>query len=198
MAYRSTYTTRSIVRAPESELGLRSNGLILMVAAEQLTDRRKGGALLVEALKHMRCRPITLIALGNGQLDLNEADIHIRALGYVEDEQTKVLAYNAADMYVHPAPVDNLPNTVMEAIACGTPAVAFPVGGVPDMVRHGQTGWLAETVSSESLATAIDGALESLAHGVDLRSSCRAVAEAEYSDELQAQRYLELFEALLA
>lgn len=185
---------RSRARA---ELGLQSNGPILMAAAQQLTERRKGGNLLVEALKHVRHRPITLLTFGHGQLDLNESGIHVRALGYVQDEWTQVLAYNAADVCVHPAPVDNLPNTVMEAIACGTPVVAFPIGGVPEMVRPGHTGWLAETVSSESLATAIDGALDNLAHGIDLRSSCRAVAEAEYGDGLQAQRYLNLFEALL-
>ena len=86
-------------------------------------------------------------------------------------------------------------NVVMEALACGTPAVGLPVGGVPEMIRHGQTGWLAEDGSPGALARAIDTALEGL-EGFDWRGSCRAVAVAEYDLELQARRYSELFASL--
>ena len=106
------------------------------------------------------------------------------------------LAYNAADLFIHPALVDNLPNVVMEAIACGIPVVGFPIGGVPDMVRPVQTGWLASEVSPEGLARAIDIALNDVKQGLDLRHSCRAVAEAEYSAGLQAQHYLSLYQSL--
>jgi glycosyltransferase involved in cell wall biosynthesis len=84
----------------------------------------------------------------------------------------------------------------MEAIACGTPAVAFPVGGLTDMVRPGITGWLANESSPEELAETIDSAIEDMRQGVKLQDSCRDVAKAEYSSELQAKRYIELFESL--
>jgi len=90
-----------------------------------------------------------------------------------------------------------LPNVVMEAIACGTPVVGFPVGGVPEMVNPGSTGWLMDEVSPEALARTLDVALDDLDRGVDLRERCRAQAEAEYDVSIQAKRYLELFRSLM-
>ena len=169
---------------------------VLLCAAQDLRERRKGGGLLMDALRQLRRRPLTLVTLGAGRLELDAPGLRTVPLGYVDHERTKVLAYSAADLLVHPAPVDNLPNVVMEAMACGTPAVGFPVGGVPDMVRPGITGWLATAVTPQALAVALDAALADLADGRNLRDSCRSVAEAEYSDSLQARRYLELFESL--
>ena len=122
--------------------------------------------------------------------------VHLHPLGFVEDERTKVLAYSAADLFIHPAPVDNLPNVILESLACGTPVAAFPIGGVPDMVRPGQTGWLADEASPSALARAIDQALEELADGLDLRSICRDIAEREYAETFQVDAYLKLFQQL--
>lgn len=170
---------------------------VMMVAAQSLSERRKGGGFLAQALSQVAHRPLTLLTLGHNQISIDAPNIRVHPLGYIDHERTKVLAYNAADLFVHPAPVDNLPNVVMEALACGTPVVGFPVGGVPDMVRPGQTGWLASEVSSNALAVAIRNALEELDHGVDLRASARAVAESEYDDRLQAERYTALFATLV-
>jgi glycosyltransferase involved in cell wall biosynthesis len=169
----------------------------LLFTAVRLTERRKGAHLLESALRSVRFRPLTLITLGLGNLPIEDEGVRVHSLGYLDHERTMALAYNAADVVVHPAPVDNLPNTVMESIACGTPVVAFPTGGIPDMVRPGITGWLAEGLSSESLGVALDRALSELALPVDLRLKCRAVAESEYDDKLQASRYLLLFEDIM-
>lgn len=181
---------RSIARA---ELGISSDGPVLLAAAHNMTATRKGGAILVEALKRLRIRPLTLVTLGSGDLPLEAEGVRWHPLGYVDDERRKGLAYNAADLLVHAAPVDNLPNVVMEALACGTPCAGFEIGGVPDMVRPGLTGWLAQDVSPEALANVIDDAVAAIGQGMGLRASCRAIAEAEYADTLQAQRYLHLF-----
>jgi glycosyltransferase involved in cell wall biosynthesis len=93
-----------------------------------------------------------LATLGGEDIPLELNGIRVHRLGYVGHEPTKVLAYSAADILVYPAPVDNLPNVVMEAIACGTPVVAASVGGLSDMVCHGQTGWLADEASPAALA----------------------------------------------
>ena len=180
------------------ELGLHPTRPVVVVAAANLTERRKGVSMLVEALRRLRPRPITVITLGDGQLDCHIDGIDLHPMGYISDERAKAMVYNAADLLVHPAPVDNLPNTVMEALACGTPVVGFPIGGVPEMVRPGKTGWLAEDVSSDALARTLSEALDQVSSGVDLRGGCRAVAEADYSLERQAVRYTALFESLLS
>jgi glycosyltransferase involved in cell wall biosynthesis len=181
-----------------SELGLPATGPVLIAIATNLAERRKGAALLIEALRRLPPRSMTLITLGAGHLDCDIEGIDVHPLGYVADERTKMLAYNAADLSVHPAPVDNLPNTVMEALACGTPVVGFPIGGVREMVRPGETGWLADDVTGDALARALSNALEQVAGGVDLRKSCRVVAEAEYGADLQADRYVALFRSMLS
>ncbi len=177
-------------------LGIKGLGPILLTASQNLAERRKGGKLLIEAFKRLSRRPLTLVTLGGGRLRVKVKGVQLHPLGYLSDEPINVLAFNAADIFLHPAPVDNLPNVVMEAIACGTPAVGFSIGGMCELVRHKQTGWLAGEVSPESFAGAIETAIDDQKHGVDLRGSCRAVAETEYGADLQAQRYLKLFNLL--
>jgi glycosyltransferase involved in cell wall biosynthesis len=177
-------------------LGISSEGPVLLMAAQFLKERRKGGAILEQALRYLSRRPLTAVTLGGGSGGFQAKGVHVHELGYVDHERTKVLAYSAADLFVHPAPVDNLPNVVMEALACGTPVVGFAIGGVPDMVRAHETGWLCDSVSSNALADTLEEALAELDTGVNLRDSCRAVAEAEYSSLLQVRHYLELFQSL--
>jgi len=177
-------------------LDIETNTPVLLMAAYNLNARRKGGNILVKALQKTSLRPLTLVTFGRGAFPVKIDDINVYQMGYVNPERIKALVYNASDTLIHPAPADNLPNVVMEAIACGTPVVAFPVGGITDMVRTGITGWLANESSPEELAETIDSAIEDMRQGVKLQHSCRAVAKAEYSSELQAKRYVELFESL--
>jgi glycosyltransferase involved in cell wall biosynthesis len=179
-------------------LGLPVRGITLMTAAFNFQDPRKGSEILFQALRMLRARPLNLITLGSDPTDVDIDGIQVCQLGYIDHERSKVLAYSAADVFVHPSQADNLPNTVMESIACGTPVVSFTVGGTPDMVRPGQTGWLANEVTATALAATLDQACGEIAGGCNLRDSCRAVAEVEYGDELQAWRYISLFQAMLA
>ena len=81
-------------------------------------------------------------------------------------------------------------------MACGTPAIAFPIGGIPEIVRHDVNGWLAKEISSRSLSQAINSALESQEHKA-IRANCRSIIENEYSLDSQAIRYMALFQELL-
>ena len=110
-------------------LGIGTNGPVVMVVAHDLAERRKGSALLGEVLRQIRRRPLTVVTLGNGHISVSTQEISVCELGYVDHERTKALAYSAADMLLHPALVDNLPNVVVEAISCGTPCAAFRLGG---------------------------------------------------------------------
>jgi glycosyltransferase involved in cell wall biosynthesis len=176
-------------------LGIEAKGPVVLVVAQSLEERRKGASMLREVFRRLRVRPLTLVTLGQGRVDIPSEDILVFPLGYVDHERGKALAYSAADMLIHPAPVDNLPNVVMEALACGTPCAAFPIGGLPDMVRNGVSGWLASEVTAQALANAVGLGLDSIMNGTDVREGCRKLAENEYGSRLQAQRYLELFKS---
>jgi glycosyltransferase involved in cell wall biosynthesis len=179
-----------------AELGLDPSFPVVVTAAQNLNERRKGGDILVDTLRNSWLPPFTLVTLGHGRNLVPTERVSVHHLGYVHTERTKVLAYNAANLLLHPAPVDNLPNVILEAIACGTPVVGFPAGGVKEVVRPSQTGWLADEVSPGALARAVARALADVEKGVNLRQSCRSTAEVQYGIELQARRYVDLFNSV--
>jgi glycosyltransferase involved in cell wall biosynthesis len=191
------YTPLSTNFAREA-LGIDSGGPVFLVAAQKLSEERKGMSYLREALQRLLYGEVTLITLGKGRLDIDRLGVHLHHLGFIDHERTKVLAYNAADLLIHPALLDNFPNVVLEALACGTPVVGFPVGGMGEMVSPGSTGWLTDGVSSQALAEILDKALNDLDRGVNLSENCRAQAEAEYDLSMQAKRYKELFLSLMS
>ena len=178
-------------------LAVDESGPVLIAVAVDWRDPRKGAHILGDALARLRER-MTVITLGSKEAGGSDRWVaaKVHELGFIDHERTRALAYSAADLSVHPAVEDNLPNVVLESIACGTPVVGFPVGGVPEMVRPGCTGWLTENATGASLAYTIDHALREIADGVNLRRSCREVAEAEYGADQQARRYEALFHRL--
>lgn len=160
-------------------------------------QKRKGSRIIHEILDKIETRPLSLLTFGRARPPEPPAGVELHALGYV-DERIQAEAYSAASLYMHPAPVDNLPNVVLEAMACGTPSVAFDIGGVSDMVRAGQTGWLVDHYDADPMARTVDEALAEVSSGRTLRESCRAVAEDEYNLSKMSQEYVALFESMAA
>lgn len=179
----------------KESLGISCEGPLMLAAAQYLFEKRKGGHILLETLQELE-EDVSIMTFGMNKIEIQDKKHKIFNLGFVS-ESKKVLSLNAADFYVHPAPVDNLPNVVMESIACGTPVVGFDTGGVPEMVREFKTGWIASDISPASLAATIDSALCDVAKGYTMRDSCRLIAEKEYDVNLQAERYMQLFQSLL-
>ena len=105
--------------------------------------------------------------------------------------------YSAADLFVLPSLQDNLPNTVLEAMACGVPAVSFNAGGTTDLVRPGITGYLAPAFEVPAFASAIIELLNTPTKRNEMAKNCRRIVLEEYPLELQAQRYSELYKSLL-
>jgi len=119
-------------------------------------------------------------------------------LGTLSDDLSLALVYSAADVFVLPSTQDNLPNTVLEAIACGTPCVAFNIGGMPDMIEHQKNGYLAQPYKIEDLAQGIAWVLENKERHRKLGDRAREKAEQEFTLEIQARRYLSLFTEILS
>jgi glycosyltransferase involved in cell wall biosynthesis len=115
----------------------------------------------------------------------------------LDNERLQRLAFTAADLFVQPTLADNQPLVVIEALACGTPVVGFDVGGVPEMVRPGETGLLAQIKDIEALREAIVEILENPAMREEVSENCRRIAVEEYALDVQARRYAELYEAVL-
>jgi glycosyltransferase involved in cell wall biosynthesis len=184
-------------------LGVAPGDVVLIYVCGSLKNYRKGFDLLLETMKHLSqkdSRSFTLLLLGDGKLDQKEiltmGNVKIRTLGRLSDEHLISAAYSAADIHVLPTRADNLPNTVLEAMACGTPSVGFNVGGLPDMIRPGISGELAAPEDSQDLANAIIRMANTTS--TIIRQNCRRIVEEEYTLRLQGERYLRIYEALLS
>ena len=163
-------------QAARQRFGLPEKGLVVLAGADSLKDRRKGFDLLREAWKSGSFHDATLALFGrHGESRPGE-----QYLGNLNSDEELVAAYRAADLYVHPARMENAPCTIQESLACGTPVVAFAVGGIPEMIRPGETGFLAESVNSTSLATTLGKALETPQRLAQMVSACRKYAEKDF------------------
>ncbi len=189
--------TNAFVPLPQQDardaLGVPVESQVLLFVAGHLGNYRKGIDLLIAALSRIEStQPLTLLVIGQlpeEELRLPE-HVRLRVLGFLSEERRIAQAYAAADVFVIPSRQDNLPNTILESLACGTPVVGFRVGGIPDLVIDGETGFCAEPEDVESLSRAISSALETRG---GLRDRCRELITAKYSLKTQATQYLNLF-----
>ncbi len=168
--------------------------IVLFVASD--TRPRKGFDLLDNALSALGSEKTTLLSVGGDKPELDSDLPHVHA-GYVESDLLLSVFYSLADVFVIPSRQDNLPNTVLESMACGTPVVGFEVGGIPDMVRPGETGWLAEPEDVRSLREAIEASLSDDAVRRQRGERARAVVEEEYTLEVQARAYNNVYQRIL-
>jgi glycosyltransferase involved in cell wall biosynthesis len=176
--------------------------IILFGAMNATSDRRKGFQELYPALKNLNQKKwqdrIQLIVFGASQpQNPPKFGFPTQYLGKLHDDVTLSLVYSAADVFVTPSKEDNLPNTVLESLACGTPCVAFKIGGMPDLIEHQKNGYLAQPFDTTDLARGIQWVLEDSSRSAQLGDRARKKAETEFNQIIQSQRYLSLFNKIL-
>jgi glycosyltransferase involved in cell wall biosynthesis len=182
-------------------LDIPTNKKVLLFGAESLKDSRKGSDLLFQALQKLPQslkEETILLTFGNGgETITSELGMPTLSLGYISSDRLKSVAFSAADLFIFPTRADNLPLVLQESMACGTPMVSFKIGGVPDLVRHNVTGYLAEPENSTDFCNGIVMLLEDEQLRQTMSENCRAIALDEYSLEMQAKRYIELYQQVL-
>lgn len=161
----------------------------------------KGEDLLKQAMaKVVASEPdnIELLIFGQYQPVIShDWPCKVRWLGPVRDDHVMTLIYSAADVMMVPSRVDNLPNTAIEAHACGIPVVAFNIGGLPDIVDHEQSGWLAPAFDIDSLAKGMLWVLSDPVRWKHLSHTARKIAEARFSPNVVVEQYLRTYEQAL-
>lgn len=170
-------------------LRLPADAKLIMTAAANLGEARKGLAHLLSALQSLRGRNYELVLLGDMPRSLPPLPLKAHWLGRLNDDVSLALAYSASDVFVAPSTQENLANTVIEAMACGVPCVAFHIGGMPEIIRPGRNGYLAAPFDAQSLAQGIVSLLESGEAYAQFSREARLTVEREFSSPLQAQRY---------
>lgn len=171
--------------------------LLLFGAMGGGRDPRKGFDLLLSALRHLRDEPkvkgLELVVFGQiapkSELDLG---FPVHYVGHLHDDVTLKVLYSAADAMAISSRQDNLPNTGVEAQACGTPVVAFDVGGLSDIVEHERTGYLATPFDTEDLAKGIIEILSQKGSSC-LESLARKRAVERFAGSLVAEQYRQVY-----
>ena len=185
-------------------LGLPLDKRIILFVSQRVTDERKGMAFLSEAIDKLACEKPetgknTVVAILGGHAEEMEGKLALPVfpLGYVNDDKKIVDVYNAVDVFVLPSLEDNLPNTIMEAMACGVPCIGFRVGGIPEEIDHQKNGYVAEYKSADDLARGINWIL----HQADYQAlSDNAIAKVRhhYTGQQVAMQYTEVYQQALA
>lgn len=195
---------RPIDRAAARDLfGLAHDEIIILFGAlRSQSDPRKGFEQLDAALRSVaatwRGAKISLCVFGTAKRGISSLHgIPVRNMGHLHDDESLIALYSAADIFVAPSLQDNLPNTVLEAAACGLPTVAFNVGGMSDLIEHEATGWLAPAGDASSLADGISAFLASRAWRVRAGAAAREAAASRFSYKTVAASYLAVYERLL-
>jgi glycosyltransferase involved in cell wall biosynthesis len=194
-----TFVPRDKV-AVRRALGIPAEAKAILLISHDINSPRKGADQFVAAFSLLGSRSadnLVLLTVGAGIPNLSLPMAH-RHLGEIRDDRRLSEIYSAADVFVLPSRQDNLPNTVIEAMACGAPVVGFAVGGVPDMLRSEETGILVPAGDVAGLRHAVDRVL----NNQDLRNrmgvQSREFVLREYRPAVQASRYIHLFRDMTA
>ena len=178
-------------------LRLPPNARIILFGAYNAADRNKGGPELTAALRRLSRRfsePLLLLAVGSNT-KMPDFGIPTVFTGRLDTEQQMATAYAAADATVLASKYDNLPNILVESLACGIPAAAFATGGIPEIMEDRVSGALAEPFQPESLADALAWILEH-PHPEQLAAAARHRAESCFDIRDCARRYSGLYAGL--
>ncbi len=189
------------------KLGLPIDKKLILFVAAKVSVIWKGFSYFQEALEilklqHIDSQAIELIILGESEEEtIQKLPFKSHALGRISDVNQIVSIYSVADVFVTSSIQENLPNTIMEAMACGTPAVGFEVGGIPEMIENKYNGmppngFLAKYKSAESLAEGIKWVLFEANH-VELSKNARQKVLDNYSERVVVEKYLEVYKSFI-
>ena len=180
-------------------LGLPLDRQLILFGSQRITDERKGFKYLAEACRLMlknddtMARRLAIVVVGGDSEKVkSEVPFDVYPISYVSKETEMVKLYNAVDAFVTPSLQDNLPNTLVEALACGTPCVGFEVGGIPEMIDHKRNGYVARYCDAQDFADGICWTLDPQRRE-ELTLAARAKALDTYSEASVANQYAAVY-----
>lgn len=188
----------------KKKLGIDPSEFVLLFGAQSAKEKRKGFDELVAAAAHfdkmrqgLSSKRVRILTFGEAAIDNWDISIPIQSLGTINEDDRLALVYSAADVFVIPSKEDNLPNTILESMACGTPVIGFDIGGIGDLVKNGKTGYLVPIVSSIGLANAMYKALVS-PNLSTISTNCIDYIRINLNQSRQEHSYFDLFSNLLS
>lgn len=186
--------------ATRAQLKLPQDKYLVLFAAAKVTDERKGATFFIEACRLLQEKlgdTVEIILMGGHSQELiTQLPFQVHTTGYIFDTKTMALVYACVDMFIIPSLEDNLPNTIMESMACGTPCVGFSTGGIPEMIDHKTNGYVARYKDVEDLASGIEWVINNT-NKLALREACVEKVQTCYAEPIVAEKYIALYNQLL-
>lgn len=169
---------------------------VILFGAQDVDQPLKGMKYLVESLNKIKNKSnIVLLVYGKCKITSQIiAGLPVIHCGIIKKEYEMAELYRAADVFVCPSIIDNFPNTILEATACGVPSVAFRTGGIPEMIRHKETGYLCEPYNTDEMANGIE---YSLTHFQAIMGNVRDFAVKHFSQKAVTEKLLIVYKTLL-
>jgi glycosyltransferase involved in cell wall biosynthesis len=180
-----------------SRLGLPADARVVFFISHHVGQARKGFHELVEALSLMPdTKNLILIGIGDKANIPVDAPFRVLQIKYISNDEKIAEIYSAADITALPSRQDNLPNTMLESLSCATPVVGFRVGGIPDMIKDGETGFLGDAGNVESLGAALVDAFSDMDRLRECGLRGRTLIEKQHTLSAQAHTYMELYQSM--
>ena len=183
-------------KAARKNLGLPEDKRLILFVSQRVTNKNKGMDYLIEACRQLEDYEVVILG-GHAEEVVDQLPLKAHPLGYVNDERRIVEVYQAVDVFVLPSFSENLPNTIMEAMACGVPCVGFKVGGIPEEIDHKRNGYVAEYRNPDDLARGIRWILSEADYEQLSQEAVRKVAHS-YSQQSVAISYLDVYHQAMA
>ena len=189
--------------AARAELGLPKKAKIILFAADGIRkniwkDYETMQAAVSKVAKSLNRSDLIFIALGESVRKIKIGQVELRFIPYQKDPLIVSRYYQAADAYIHAARVDTFPNTILEALACGTPVVATSVGGIPEQIEHGKTGFLTLPTDANDMALRIKQLLTDRDMAEEMGGQAAKSARSRFDLVQQAEEYINWYKKILA
>ncbi len=191
----------------KKDLSINPETTTILFGAASHAKKRKGFRQLCEAFDFcrknekfaelIRTEKIRIVTFGTTNSPMRKVGVPAVSLGYIDSDERLARLYSAADFLVLPSLEENLSNIMIECLSCGTPVIAFETGGIPEAVRHGQTGYLATTCDTDEMGSYILNMVFRPEVRERMSVDARELAKNNFSLQMQTDRYLKLFNDLL-
>lgn len=185
-------------------LQIPSNAFVIMISTTIFGDKRKGKEIIEPILHRLSKinadRKIYFLLVGRyheGGKRIVGKYFPFQETGYIEDQRMMAMVFSGSDILLHPAIDENLANTAMESMACGTPVVCFDVGGMSDVVENNKTGFISKPYDIDELVLNMNRIVESVELRRKMKSHCREKICEAFSAEIEARRYVEAYRKLI-
>lgn len=183
-----------------TKFNLPQNMKLILFGAAKTTNKRKGIDYFINACLELRQTSSTAIGIvlygKDSELLKDRFTLPTFSLGYIQSEKEIIQLYNAVDLFALPSLEENLPNSIVEAMACGVPCVGFEIGGIPELIDHLHNGYIAKYKSSTDLAQGLKWVLENNENSALSQEARRKVVDS-FSESKVAQKYISLYNSII-